>query len=144
MDIQDCVKFATENPICYLATIDGDQARVRALMMWYADEGGFYFITLSPKEMSDQLHANPKTEICFYNGATEFGDMKQMRVTGPVTFLTGEDWLARAYEARAALEPVVGPSLPEVVEPFVVSTGEAHFWTIMDAMKERDLPRIAF
>ena len=43
MDFKDCVKFANDNKTCYLATADGDQPRVRALGMWYADETGFYF-----------------------------------------------------------------------------------------------------
>ena len=29
MDLHDYVAFATEHPICFLATEDGDQARVR-------------------------------------------------------------------------------------------------------------------
>ena len=43
MDFQDCIKFATEIPVCYLATADGDQPRVRTFLLWYADETGFYF-----------------------------------------------------------------------------------------------------
>lgn len=43
MDIKDCIKFANETPVCYLATVEGDQPRVRALGFWFADESGFYF-----------------------------------------------------------------------------------------------------
>jgi len=42
-DSQDCIKFANENPVCYIATMDGDQPRVRGFLMWFADEKGFYF-----------------------------------------------------------------------------------------------------
>jgi uncharacterized pyridoxamine 5'-phosphate oxidase family protein len=42
-DYQDCIKFANENPVCYIATMDGDQPRVRGFLMWFADEKGFYF-----------------------------------------------------------------------------------------------------
>jgi pyridoxamine 5'-phosphate oxidase len=45
MDFKDCVDFANETKTCYLATVEGDQPRVRALGMWYADETGFYFQT---------------------------------------------------------------------------------------------------
>lgn len=31
MTIQDCIKFTNENPICYVATVENDQPRVRAL-----------------------------------------------------------------------------------------------------------------
>ena len=67
MDLQGCLTFATENPVCYLATVDGDQPRVRAVLMWFAHDHGFYFAILSPKDVSQQLHKNPKAEICFYN-----------------------------------------------------------------------------
>ena len=43
MNIQDCIKFTNENPICSLATVDNDQPRVRMLGFWFADETGFYF-----------------------------------------------------------------------------------------------------
>jgi len=47
MDLDDCIKFATENPICFVATADGDQPRVRTLALWFASEGGFYFSVVS-------------------------------------------------------------------------------------------------
>ena len=84
MSFQDCVKFANENPVCYVATTDGDQPRVRAFVIFFADENGFYFGTLSPKDVSRQLKTNPKVEVCFYNNARP---MKMMRVTGEVEFL---------------------------------------------------------
>jgi hypothetical protein len=66
MNIHDCIKFANEIPVCYLATTDGDQPRVRALGFWFADETGFYFQTSTAKELPDQIKKNPKTEACFY------------------------------------------------------------------------------
>ena len=64
MEFARCTEFATEHPICYVATEDGDQPRVRALLLWFADERGFYFMTMSPKGFSHQLHHNPKVEVC--------------------------------------------------------------------------------
>ena len=52
MDFGDCIKFANETPVCYLATADGDQPRVRALGFWFADESGFYFQIGSVKDMT--------------------------------------------------------------------------------------------
>ncbi len=49
MDFDDCVKFATENSTCYLATVEGDQPRVRAVGIWRADKTGFYFGTTDKK-----------------------------------------------------------------------------------------------
>jgi pyridoxamine 5'-phosphate oxidase len=144
MDFQDCIKFANEHPVCYVATMDGDQPRVRALLMWSADESGFSFITFSPKRFSSQLKANPKTEVCFYNNAAELKDAKEMRVTGKVEFLEDKETLDKAYEARAFLEPIVGYPLRPLTEAFRISSGETHFWTIPDVLKEPTLERIKF
>jgi pyridoxamine 5'-phosphate oxidase len=144
MDFQDCIKFATENPLCYVATADGDQPRVRTFLLWYADESGFYFITMSPKEVTKQLQQNPKIEVCFYNNAADLMDAKQMRVVGEIEFLDEEEILAKAYEARSFLDDIVGYSVKPLTRAFQISTGEAHFWTLPDNLKEPELERIKF
>lgn len=144
MNKQECIQFVTEHPTAYLATIDGDQPRVRILLTWFADESGFYFIILSTKEMYKQLKLNPKVEICFYNNPADLGAAKQLRLTGKVEFLTDEAMLAKAYEARAFLDNIAGKSVKPFVVPLCLAHGEAHFWTMMDVMKEHELERIQF
>lgn len=144
MTLQDCITFVNENPICYIATTDGDQPRVRALLLVLADQKGFGFCTLSPKKMSQQLHQNPKVEVCFYNNATEFPEMKMMRVTGKVEFTDDEELMGKALESRKGLSDIVGRPIEPLVEIFRISTGEAHFWTMMDILKEQELERIKF
>jgi uncharacterized pyridoxamine 5'-phosphate oxidase family protein len=53
--------------VCSLATVDGDQPRVRTFLLWRANEDGFYFETFNPKDVYKQLKSNPKVEMCFYN-----------------------------------------------------------------------------
>ena len=65
MELQDYTQFATENPVCYLATAEGDQPRVRTWLLWFADESGFYFVAMAPKEVTKQMQQNPKVEVCF-------------------------------------------------------------------------------
>ena len=60
MDFKDCIKFANETPVCYLATVEGKQPRVRALGFWFADESGFYFQIGAMKDMYRQLQATQK------------------------------------------------------------------------------------
>ncbi len=144
MDFKDCVQFANANPTCYLATTDGDQPHVRALLMWRADETGFYFIILSPKEMSKQIKANPRLELCFYNNPPTLETAKMLRVTGKGEFVTDPEILKRAYEERKFLEGVAGRSLADITEVVRVGSGVAHFWTIMDVLKEPQLERIQF
>jgi len=144
MNFQDCINFANENPVCYLATADGDQPKVRTWLLWYAEEGGFYFVAISGKEVTQQLETNPKIELCFFNGASEPQNWKHMRVTGEIEFLDTEEMLAKAYEARSFLDPIVGRSVEPIVRPFRVYTGEAHFWTLAGFLKEADLERLKF
>jgi len=144
MNLQDCIQFSNEHPICYLATIDKDQPRVRALLLVLADENGFGFCTLKPKNMSKQLHQNPKVEVCFYNNATEFPEMKMMRVTGKAEFTDEKALFDKALETRKALSEIIGQPIEPFIEVFRIRTGEAHFWTMMDLLKEPDIERIRF
>jgi uncharacterized pyridoxamine 5'-phosphate oxidase family protein len=114
------------------------------MLMLSADENGFAFATFSPKKMSNQLKANPKTEVCFYNNPAELGGAKQMRVTGEAELLEDEEALDEAYQTRAFLEQVVGRPLRPIFEVFRISSGEAHFWTMADVLKEPTLERIKF
>ncbi len=144
MNIQECIQFAKDHPTAYIATIDGDQPRVRIFLMWFADESGFYFIGLSPKKVSQQMHKNPKVEICFYNNPASLNDARQMRITGQLEFLCDDATLEKAYEARSFLENIVGRSIKPYIEPFRIASGEAHFWTMADVMREHQLERISF
>ena len=145
MDLKDCVKFANENPICYVATAEGDQPRVRAFMMDFADESGFYFGTLSSKEVSKQLKKNPRVEVCYFNNAQNPMDVKMMRVTGKIEFLDDIALKTRILEERPFLRSL-GIEKPEDprIEIFRICTGEAHFWTLADNLKEPELERIKF
>jgi pyridoxamine 5'-phosphate oxidase len=144
MDLTDCTGFATAHPICFLATEDGGRPRVRPLLLWFADERGFYFMTMNPKELSEQLHRDPHVEVCFYNGAGELPDARSMRVTGAVEFLDDAELVHRVSEERAALEGLIGRPLEPIAEVFRISTGEARFWSLTDILKERELEPIAF
>lgn len=63
------VKFLKEAGTYYLATVDGDQPRVRPFGTVNVFEGKVYIQTGKSKDVSKQIHANPKVEICaFMNG----------------------------------------------------------------------------
>ena len=54
----------------YLATVDGDQPRVRPFGTVNIFEGKLYIQTGKSKDVSKQLHANPKAEICAFKDGT--------------------------------------------------------------------------
>ncbi|HPV02612.1 MAG TPA: pyridoxamine 5'-phosphate oxidase family protein, partial [Clostridiales bacterium] len=62
--------------VYYLATVEGDQPRVRPFGTVDIFEGKLYIQTGKSKEVSKQLQANPKAEIC------AFADGKWLRVSG--------------------------------------------------------------
>ncbi len=62
-------KFLKDAGTYYLATVEGDQPRVRPFGTAHIFEGKLYIQTGKVKDVSKQLHANPKAEICaFMNG----------------------------------------------------------------------------
>ena len=62
-------KFLKDAGTYYLATVEGDQPRVRPFGTAHIFEGRLYIQTGKKKDVSKQLHANPKAEICaFMNG----------------------------------------------------------------------------
>ncbi|MGD0779801.1 MAG: pyridoxamine 5'-phosphate oxidase family protein [Dehalococcoidales bacterium] len=141
MDFKDCIKFANGNNTCYLATVEGDQPRVRCMGMWYADETGFYFQAQTVKALYKQIEKNPKVEIYFQ--AKDLS--KIMRVSGKVKIITDNKIRARCIEERPFLKNM-GITTPDnpLLAVFQVYTGEAYFWTGADTMKEASLPRIKF
>ena len=54
----------------YLATVDGDQPRVRPFGTALVYDGKLYIQTGKVKPVSKQLGANPKAEICAFDGQT--------------------------------------------------------------------------
>ena len=68
-DIQKVYDFLNEAETYYLATVDGDQPRVRPFGTVLLSDGKIYIQTGKVKDVSKQLAANPKAEICaFKNG----------------------------------------------------------------------------
>ena len=63
-------EFLKNAGVYYLATVEGDQPRVRPFGTAHIFEGKLYIQTGKIKPTSKQLAANPKAEICaVHNGA---------------------------------------------------------------------------
>lgn len=67
--MQSVYQFLKEAGTYYLATVEGDQPRVRPFGTIHEFEGKLYIQTGKSKSVSKQIHANPRAEICaFKNG----------------------------------------------------------------------------
>ncbi len=75
-NIERVCKFLDNTGTYYLATVEGDQPRVRPFGTALVFEGKLYIQTGKVKNISKQLAANPKAEICAFDGG------KWLRVAG--------------------------------------------------------------
>ncbi len=66
--IEKVTQFLKEAQTYYLATVEGDQPRVRPFGTAHIFEGKLYIQTGKVKNVSRQLLANPKAEICAFKG----------------------------------------------------------------------------
>lgn len=76
--MQQVYDFLKNAGTYYLATVEGDQPRVRPFGTINVFEGKLYIQTGKAKEVSKQIQANSKVEICAFDGATG----KWIRVAG--------------------------------------------------------------
>jgi uncharacterized pyridoxamine 5'-phosphate oxidase family protein len=74
--MQEVYEFLKKCGTYYLATVEGDQPRVRPFGTVEIFEGKLYIQTGKVKSVSKQLQANPKAEIC------AFADGRWLRVSG--------------------------------------------------------------
>ncbi len=74
--MQEVYEFLKKCGTYYLATVEGDQPRVRPFGTVDIFEGRLYIQTGKVKDVSKQLQANPKAEIC------AFADGRWLRVAG--------------------------------------------------------------
>lgn len=137
MDFNDCVTFANDNPVVWLATSEGDQPRVRALAMWFADESGFYFQIGGMKDVYRQLQKNQKIEMGFYKPGDPVGTV--MRVAGNVEFLNDSSLKQKVLEDRPFLKSFgLTPEHPDLVI-FRVASGQAWFWTFASNLEPKKM-----
>ena len=68
--MQNVLDFLKEAGTYYLATMDGDQPRVRPFGTAHIFEGKLYIQTGKVKPVSKQIAENPKVEICTFKDGT--------------------------------------------------------------------------
>ena len=110
------VQFLKEAGVYYLATTEGDQPRVRPFGTAHIFEGKLYIQTGKVKEVSKQIHANPKVELC------AFKDGEWLRVAGK---LTEDD----RVEARQSMLD----AYPELQAMYAADDGNTEVFYLEDA-----------
>ena len=96
--IEKVCQFLDEAHVYYLATVDGDQPRCRPFGTSLLYDGKLYIQTGKVKDVSKQIAANPKVEICAFNGG------KWLRVAGELVNDDSRDVKAAMLEKFPTLK----------------------------------------
>jgi uncharacterized pyridoxamine 5'-phosphate oxidase family protein len=94
-----------------LATMDGDQARVRPVSPVRTDRFTVYIANLRRYEKTAQLAANPKAELCYTDD-----DHHQVRITAVASIVTDAVLLKEIWDANPLLRAYLRtPENPELI-----------------------------
>ena len=135
MKKEELFQIMNQNPVFHLATMDGDQPRVRGMLLFRADEEGIIFHTASTKDVYAQILANPKAEICFQ------GQGIQVRVTGILEQVQDEKLKEEifAHPTRKFLQAWKEQGIDGLLQIFRLKNGTAVTWT-METNFEKQKP----
>jgi uncharacterized pyridoxamine 5'-phosphate oxidase family protein len=138
MTKKDVFNFIRENPACTIATVDGDQPRVRGFLAVVFDgEEAIYFTTSTMKRVHEQLRRNPKVEMCYLT--PDYSRM--LRIAGIIEEVDDREKKQFLIDTRDYLKGFSADA-PEF-RLLRVKDGTARFWSLSDNLKEKDLPVVA-
>lgn len=134
MSKEELFKIMNENPVLHLATMDGDQPRVRGMLLFRADEEGIIFHTASSKDVYDQIKKNPKAELCFQ------GQGIQVRVTGVLEQVDDDDLREEIFNhpTRKFLQAWKDQGVDGLLRIFRMKHGTAVTWTMATNFDEKE------
>lgn len=130
---EEIFKLINENPVFHLATMDGDQPRVRGMLLFRADENGIIFHTGSMKDVFAQIMKNPKAELCFQcNGS-------QIRITGVLEQVNDEKLKNEIinHPSRKFLQAWKDNGIDAMLQVFRLKNGTAVEWTMASNFEEK-------
>jgi uncharacterized pyridoxamine 5'-phosphate oxidase family protein len=126
MTKQEIFDFVSKNPICALATVEGDQPRVRMILMYRADENGIVFVTGENKDLYKQLSNEPNIEMCFYSQK----ENKQIRISGVVEELEDIELKKQVVRDWPFLKEWIDREGYDVLVTYCLKNGKVTVWTM--------------
>lgn len=130
---EEIYQLMNDNPVFHLATTEGDQPRVRGMLLFKADENGIIFHTASTKDVFAQIMKNPKAELCFQ------GKGSQIRVTGVLELVNDENLKNEIYShpSRKFLQSWKDNGIDSLLQIFRLKNGRAVEWTMATNFDEK-------
>ena len=136
----EIIKIMNNNPAFFLATVEGNQPRVRGMLLYKADESGIIFHTGIMKDVYSQIINNPTVELCF----NDFKEGIQVRVRGELELIDNNDLKDEICEhpSRTFIKPWrESGELEDFYKTFAVfslKNGVATTWTIQTNFAPKD------
>ena len=127
--IEKIVQFLDEAGTYYLATVEGDQPRVRPFGTALLCGGKLYIQTGKVKPVSKQIAANPKVEIC------AFKDGKWLRLAGVLENDDNRDVKVAMLEKMPSLKGMYSPD-DDNMQMLYFKCGKATFHSFTEAPEE--------
>lgn len=121
--MEEVLKHLTENIPFYIATVEGDEPRVRPFGFTMNYEGKLIFATRIQNSIYNQLEINPKFEI-----STTSKSFEWMRLKGTANFITSRETKEKLLELVPALKNL-SPNA-EGIAIFYADNAEASFHTM--------------
>lgn len=87
----------------YLATVDGDQPRLRPVSPVRTDGFVVYIANLRTYHKTVEIEANPKVELCYLDDGHD-----QVRITGKAELLADRDLLQAIWDANPLMRQYLG------------------------------------
>ena len=127
--IEKIYQFLDEAGTYYLATVEGDQARVRPFGTSLLCDGKLYIETGKIKAVSKQIAANPKVEIC------AFKDGRWLRLAGVLENDDNRDVKVAMLEKMPSLKGMYSPD-DDNMQMLYFKCGKATFSSFTEAPEE--------
>ncbi len=126
MGREEIIEFISKNPLFCLATVEDGKPRVRAMMLYRADERGILFHTGKNKDLYRQLVDRPEVELCFYTVRNSM----EVRIAGIAEPLDDLDLKKEIVSEREFLRPWIDSEGYDPLIPFRVRDAVATVWTM--------------
>ena len=101
--LQSALAVVKADRFPYLATIDGDQPRVRPVSPVRTDEFTVYVANLRMYHKTQEIAANPKVELCYLSEQHD-----QVRISGVAEIVTDRLLLQEIWDANPLLRQYLG------------------------------------
>jgi pyridoxamine 5'-phosphate oxidase len=138
MTKQEIFEFINANLVCNLATVEGNQPRVRGMMTYKADETGILFHTGNKKDLYQQILKNPLVELCYFNPKTNM----QIRVSGKAVIIDDMKLKQEIVADRPFMKPLVDQFGFELLIVFKVIDCVAQVWTFETNLAPKEYIKI--